>query len=128
MPRAAYAVTVLALLAGCAGPLPSTRVNHVVLCWLKEPGNAEHRQRVLAESYAMKQIPGVLEVRGGLPVPSDRDIVDDSFDIAVSFSFASVADMNAYLQHPTHQKAAKEVLGPLARKIVVYDFIEGTKP
>ena len=115
----------LVCLAGCASTAPATRVNHVVLCWLKEPGNVEHRQKILAASYAMKEIPGVLEVRGGMPVPSDRDIVDDSFDVAVTFSFASIEDMHAYLKHPIHQKAAKEILGPLTKRIVIYDFQEG---
>ena len=75
-------------------------------------------------SRTFRDIPGVVEVRVGEVIPSDRKIVDDSFDIGIIFSFKSVDDMNSYIQHPTHLQAVKDTLIPLTHKILVYDFIE----
>ena len=120
--------TLLVCLVGCSSPLSRTtagdRVNHIVLCWLKEPGNIAHRKRIIEVSESFRKIPKVLEVRVGEVIPSDRKIVDDSFDVCVCISFANTKDMDAYLNHPLHTKAVEEILQPLAKKIVVYDFVE----
>jgi hypothetical protein len=100
------------------------RVNHLVLCWLKEPGNIEHRREIIEISRSFTHVPGVLEVRTGQVIQSDRDIVDDSFDIGIYFAFRTPEDMKKYITHPAHGDAVKHVLMPLVDKIVVYDFIE----
>ena len=46
-------------------------IQHVVLCWLKEPGNAEHRNQIIEISKTFRKIPGVLEVRVGKVIESD---------------------------------------------------------
>lgn len=111
-------------------PCETGRINHVVLVWLKEPGNADHRQRIIDASHAFRQIPGVVEVRAGEVVPSGRGIVDDSFDVGLSIAFANTGNMDRYIHHPHHKKAVREVIRPLAERIVVYDFMEcrGTPP
>ena len=127
-----YKIILIAILVACcagcgnnfSGAVDAGRVNHIVLCWLKEPGNIAHRQKIIEATKSFHKIPKVLEVRVGEVVPSDRKIVDDSFDIGISISFSNSEDMNAYLNHPLHTKAAEEVLRPLAKRIVVYDFIE----
>ena len=122
------AATLMICLAGCNDRLSKTtsedRVNHIVLCWLKEPGNIAHREKIIEVSESFRKIPKVLEVRVGQVIPSDRKIVDDSFDVGIYISLADNEDMNAYLNHPHHTKAVKEVLRPFASKIVVYDFVE----
>lgn len=99
-------------------------VNHIVLCWLKEPGNMEQRQQIFNISKSFNEIPGVIEVKVGEAIPSERNIVDDSFDVCIIFTFANVADMNAYLAHPTHQTALDNTIKPLVSKILIYDFLE----
>ena len=116
----------LVALAGCT-TLHETRqgkVHHVVLCWLKDSGNAAQRQQIIEASRSFSKIPGVLDVRVGEPIPSDRSIVDDSFDVAVPVTFADVRGLETYQNHPLHKKAGAEILMPLARKVVVYDFRE----
>ena len=112
----------------CGKPRPEAhvpgRANHVVLCWLKEPGNESHRRRIVEVSTTFREIPGVVEVRAGEVVPSERAIVDDSFDVAIFLTFASERDMKAYVEHPRHRAAVKDVLLPLVEKVTVYDFVE----
>jgi hypothetical protein len=121
---------VLIALAGCTAvsetpsETPQATVHHIVLCWLKEPGNAEHRRRIMDASLTFRDIPGVLDVRVGEVIESDRPIVDDSYDVAIMVSFAGTEKMGEYLVHPIHEKAKKEVLLPVVERIVVYDFRE----
>ena len=99
-------------------------IQHVVLCWLKEPGNTEHRNQIIEVSKTFRKIPGVLEVRVGKVIESDRSIVDDSFDVGILVTVSNVERLQEYLDHPIHQKAKQDVLLPLVEKVVVYDFQE----
>ena len=119
-------IVILAALAGCSTvqEVHRGRIHHVVLCWLKDSGNAAQRDQIMDVSRSFRTIPGVLDVCVGEVIESDRRIVDDSFDVAITLSFANIEDLEAYLVHPTHQKAADEVLFPVVKKVVVYDFKE----
>lgn len=108
------------LLVGCAPAEP--RVVHVVVCWLKTPGDEAAREKLIATSRTFTAIPGVVSVQPGRALPSESPMVDDGFDVAVVITFESAAAMRAYEAHPIHQRALKEVLLPLARKVVVYDL------
>ncbi|MCE2485360.1 MAG: Dabb family protein [Desulfurellaceae bacterium] len=98
-------------------------VQHLVIVWLKEPASAEARQKVIATSYGFAEIPGVLRVSAGPSLASARDVVDSSYDVGVVITVRDQAALNAYLEHPKHKQAVQEVLGPLAQKIIVYDFV-----
>ena len=97
-------------------------IQHVVLCWLKEPGNAEHRNQIIEISKTFRKMPGVLEVRVGRVIKSDRAIVDDSFDVGILVVVPDAKRLQEYIDHPIHQKAKQEVLLPLVEKVLVYDF------
>jgi len=101
-----------------------SQVVHIVLIWLKESGNTEHIQQVVDITKQLKEIPEIQELRVGKSIPSDRKIVDDSFDVGLYMVFASKQDMENYLVHPQHQVAVKNSLKPLASKFLVYDFEE----
>ena len=119
-------IFVFLALSGCSSiePAHDRALHHVVLCWLKEPGNARHRQQIVEVSKSFRDIPGVLDVRAGQAVLSDRKIVDDSFDVAILVIVPDQKRLAEYLAHPVHQKAKSEILLPLVDRIVVYDFKE----
>jgi len=100
----------------------SGHVDHVVLMWLKDPADATARQKIIDASESFRQISGVLDVRHGRPVPSTRPIVDSTFDIGLVITFKDRASLNAYGTHPTHQKAAQELIQPNTKQIKVYDI------
>jgi len=116
------------LLSSCAmcgkkgGQAKAGQVEHVVLVWLKEPGNAAQRAKVVAAAKTFKDIPGVLSVSTGEVLASDRPIVDDSFDVGTIIRFKDKAAGDAYGPHPIHQKAVTETLKPLSAKILIYDY------
>ena len=115
-------VAVFTLPVLTAEPDRDAAVVHIVLVWLKDPGNSEHRQRVIDATREFKTIPGVIDVSVGEVVTSDRAIVDDSFDVGLFLTFSSVEAMNTYLADDRHQKALREVFRPLSERYIVYDF------
>ena len=118
----------LLLFTGCASLCPVARtegsLQHVVLLWLKDAGNVEQREQIMAVSKTFAEIPSVQYVRVGQVIPSDRDIVDSSYDVGLIVTVANEQDLADYIAHPIHQKAKNEVLVPLVSKIVVYDFAQ----
>ena len=100
----------------------TNRIVHVVCVWLKNPRDEAARKRILEAAEKFRSIPGLLTLRKGECLPSKRPIVDSTYDLAFLMEFASIEDMNRYLEHPVHKDAAKTILQPLAKKIVVYDF------
>jgi hypothetical protein len=119
---ATAAVFPLSVLA--AEPGHNAAVVHVVLVWLKEPGNPEHRQRIIDASRQFKTIPGVIDVSVGEVVTSNRPIVDDSFDVGLYLTFSSVEAMQTYLADDRHQRALREIFRPLSERYIVYDFLD----
>lgn len=121
-------IFVLFLLPACQqgkDRLDSTsKVHHVVICWLKDSGNKEARQKIIGASRGFSSILGVVDVRAGSMIHSEREIVDNSFDVAIYLSFENEQKLQDYLVHPIHKNAVKEILKPLVSKVVVYDFIE----
>ncbi len=98
------------------------RVTHVVLCWLKTPGDEAARRRVIEASHTFITMPGVVSVTAGTALLSTRPAVDPSFDVGVVMTFTDEAALRAYDAHPHHKRAVEEVLKPLVGKLVIYDF------
>ena len=112
------------VIGGCAGMGRGNRgeIQHVVIIWLKQPADVEARHKLIERSYEFRKIPGVKSVAAGSVVPSDRKNVDSTFDIGVVITFEDEEALRAYDQNPIHQQAVKEVLMPLAARVVIYDI------
>ena len=119
-------VTVLACLsmsAGTASAEENKKVTHVVMVWLKQPGNEQQRNAFIKASEQLSDLPGIVNRHVGVVKASDRAIVDDTFDVAVTVTMESEAALKAYLQNPKHKKILKEKIKPLTNRVVAYDFI-----
>jgi len=101
-----------------------SHIAHVVLCWLKEPGNVQARQRVIDESKKLGEIPSVLHVMAGTAIPSSRPVVDSSFDVGLVFTFRNQQDLRAYLTNARHQQLLLDTIKPLVQRYIVYDIRE----
>ena len=130
MNRIPYRITTAILLfvfclIGLANAEPATgHVQHVVICWLKNPGNTQERETLITASHELAKIPGVLSVNAGQVLAGARPLVDSSFDVAVVMTFVDEASLRAYGTNPMHLKAVQELLIPLTAKVLVYDFVE----
>ena len=114
-------------LTGCATTTKQAKAGklyHVGLVWLKEPGNAEHRNKIIeaAHSFA-REIPEVQFLSVGQTLPAASSFVDASFDVCFVMRLEDKAALDRYSKHPIHEKAAKEVFLPLSQKFLFYDFI-----
>lgn len=103
-------------------PQAETSLVHVVLVWLKEPGNAEHRQQIIQGTQRLRQIPGVLDLHVGEVISSDRPVVEDSYDVGIYLRFANAEDLQAYLTHPMHVNTVKTQFLPIMERYQVMDF------
>jgi hypothetical protein len=97
---------------------------HVGLVWLKDPGNAEHRQKIIAAAHSFaREIPEVEFLSVGQTLPKASEFVDASFDICFVMRLEDKAAFDRYGKNPIHAKAAQEVFLPLSSKFLFYDFI-----
>ena len=122
----ANALVAAIFLTGCATSTKQAAAGkfyHVGLVWLKEPGNAEHRRKIIeaAHSFA-REIPEVQFLSVGQSPPSTSSFVDGSFDLCFVMRLEDKAALDRYGAHPVHQNAAQEVFLPLSQKILFYDF------
>jgi hypothetical protein len=118
-------------LAGCAPlqaadpaapAIAASGVDHVVIVWLKpEFRNDEGRAELIRCGQMLRTIPGLVSLSTGTAVPSDRPIVDDSFDVAFHFKFASLPAMQAYVSHPTHLEFLKKCTSETVERNLIYD-------
>ena len=118
---------VLALLPACARQSAVTTLEppylmHVVLVWLKQPGHAEHRRLIEQAAQDLARVPGVRALRVGEVVVSDRAVVEDSYDVALSLRFDDAQALTAYLEHPLHVETVKKHFVPLMQRYQVIDF------
>lgn len=97
-------------------------IKHIVLCWLKEPDNRASLNTVMEISRQLKNIAQVDDLVVGKAVASDRNIVDDSFDVGLVMNFRNHQDLKQYLVHEDHVRRVKEVLVPMCQRILVYDI------
>ncbi len=117
------ALLAAASLASCANIAPPAKpgsVDHVVIVWLKRPGNQQDKQALVEIGRELRVIPGIQFLDTGTALPSERPTVDDSFDIGYVMRFDSPAALEAYAIHPVHMKAKNELVR-LSGKILVYD-------
>ncbi len=116
----------LALLLTTACSLPvqrsSTHVDHLVICWLKQPGNAADLEAIHASAERLRAIPGVVDIVVSTPLASERAVVDASFDIAVRVVLRDSASLDYYQTHPIHLREAAEILRPRVSKVLIYDL------
>ncbi len=96
--------------------------SHVVIFWTR-PEIADATEQLLAGAQKYLQpIPGVLGYHVGKMSPSDRPVVEQSYQVALNLQFASKADEQAYQVHPLHIEFVEKVFKPCCQKAVIYDF------
>lgn len=122
-------------LTGCASTPSNTQsesqsagtLHHMVIIWLKQPGDATVRQQYIDASRPLTNLPGVLSYQVGVPATIKRShanaSVDESYDVAIASAFESPQAYEAFLKNPQYAQIAQGVLRPLVEKYQVYDFI-----
>ena len=96
--------------------------SHVVIFWTKpELSNAADELVAGMEKY-LQPIPGVLSFHVGRMVKSHRDVVDQSYQVALNLVFPDKATQDAYQVDPLHLEFVEKCFKPNCARVVVYDF------
>ena len=96
--------------------------SHVVIFWTdpKKP-NAAQELIAGAERY-LKGIPGVQNFHIGKMVASHREVVDQSYQVALNLVFPNKKAQDDYQIHPQHLEFVEKAFKPNCARCVVYDF------
>ena len=97
------------------------QVRHVVIFWLKEPGNERHLTQLARASERFRALPGVVRVETGRALPVRRSGIEQAFDLCVIFTFENRAALKRFETDPQHLAAVKSVLQPLVKRYAVYN-------
>ena len=97
-------------------------LTHIVICWT-DPNNPAAADALIegANKY-LPGIPGVSLFHAGKMTPSDRSVVDQSYQVGLRSQFESKTAEEAYQNHPAHIEFVEKVFKPNCIKLVVYDF------
>lgn len=101
-------------------PLPDRVFVHHVYFWLKDPGDAQAREALIAGLRTLTAVPEVLWSHIGLPAASERGVVDDSYSVSWLVFLADKAAEDRYQVHPVHLKFVEDC-SALWERVVVYD-------
>lgn len=96
--------------------------SHIVIFWT-DPDNASAPDQLAAgvEKY-LRPIPLARLLHCGRMATSARaDVVDQTYQVALNFTFDSKADQDAYQVHPLHLDFVANCKH-LWKRVVVYDF------
>ncbi|MBI5851225.1 MAG: Dabb family protein [Planctomycetes bacterium] len=125
MTRSFFTVLLLLLPAcGVVAPVEEPgRVAHTVFFWLKPDAPAGTANEMVA--YYRSEVahaPGVVSVTAGVPRPSERDVVDDSFTVGTTVVFASSDAELAWQTEPIHDRMKERFFAHVER-VAVYDTL-----
>ena len=106
-----------------ATPSNQTRppIVHHVFFWLKNPGSAEDRDKLVTGLKSLAGIPLIKELYVGILANTEkRDVVDASWQVSELMFFSDLESQAEYQKHQLHQTFIKEC-SHLWEKVVVYD-------
>jgi hypothetical protein len=124
---AALALSALLSSGACATQRPPEGerrpVSHVVLFWLNDPSDAQAVKKMEDACLSFRSIAGVESVAVGRALPSDRPVVDSSFDLGLVITFRNPEALGRYVSDPVHQEALRTIAKPLVKRMQVYDIV-----
>ncbi len=95
---------------------------HTVFFWLREDLSEDERKKFAAALAGLEKIEVVRALYIGAPADNEkRQVVDDTYSLALVTHFADTADGKTYQQHPVHTKFVKHYASCWDR-ILVYDI------
>jgi len=94
---------------------------HNVYIWLKNPESDTDRLAFLTSLNKFLNASENIQTKHlGSPVPSERDVVDDSFTYSIVLTFEDKAAQDRYQDEPAHKLFIEES-SDLWEKVLVYD-------
>ena len=95
--------------------------SHVVIFWTDPSKPDAPNELVAAAKKYVAPIPGIVNFHVGKMVTSHRDVVDQTYQVAMNIQFQSKQAQDEYQDHPQHVEFVKQCK-PLSAKLIIYDF------
>jgi len=102
--------------------LKNTFIHHVYF-WLKHPESKEDLQKLVEGLEALASVEEIKMYHIGLPAPTDREVIDNTYHISWLNIFETSEDHDAYQVHPKHLKFISDC-SSLWSKVKVYDSLQ----
>src|SRR5213082_3423971 len=100
----------------------SGQVTHVMLFWLKRPGNVDDQNFLRRALRSLRRVRGVNDVRVGRSLPVARPGLEQSFDLGVVMIFRDREALEKFERDQRREQAIDAMLRPLVRQYTVYNF------
>lgn len=95
---------------------------HTVFFWLLDSNNKDSRLKLENGLRKLAEITEIKQAFIGQPAPTNRDVIDNSYDFSITFIFENAADQEIYQDHADHHLFINEC-SSLWKKVQVYDAI-----
>ena len=102
--------------------LKNTFIHHVYF-WLKNPESKEDLQKLVEGLEALASVEEIKMYHIGVPAPTDREVIDNTYSISWLNIFETSEDHDAYQIHPKHLKFISDC-SSLWSKVKVYDSLQ----
>ncbi len=102
--------------------LKNTFIHHVYF-WLKHPESKEDLQKLVEGLEALATVEEIKMYHIGVPAPTDREVIDNTYSISWLNIFETSEDHDAYQIHPKHLKFISDC-SSLWGKVKVYDSLQ----
>ena len=102
--------------------LKNTFIHHVYF-WLKHPESKEDLQKLVEGLEVLATVEEIKMYHIGVPAPTDREVIDNTYSISWLNIFETSEDHDAYQIHPKHLKFISDC-SSLWGKVKVYDSLQ----
>ena len=96
---------------------------HHVYFWLKDTGNLEDRDMLVAGLLKLSKASTIRQFHIGKPANTSREVIDSSYAVSWMLIFDNDADQAIYQTDPVHLKFIEEC-SHLWSKVLVYDSVD----
>ena len=96
--------------------------SHIGIYWTNPAVHNDTEELISWVTRCLKAIPGVQHFHIGRMAPTERAIVDKTYQVAVNMTFPDKKTMEEYHAHPLYSDFVQNVYRRFCRKAVVYDF------
>ena len=104
------------------GSAPKELFVHHVYFYLKNPGSAADKAKLLEGLNKLAKVPTIKLVHIGEPAPTTRSVIERSYAVSWLCFFDNLEDEEIYQKHPIHLKFVEDY-SSLWEKVVVYDSV-----
>ena len=96
--------------------------SHIVIFWTHPDKPAAADELIAGAEKYLRPVPGVTVFHIGKMASSARDVVDQSYQVALNLVFENQQLQDEYQVHPLHLEFVEKVFKPNCARVVIYDF------